>query len=142
MLSLLDKWWTYKQKRYNKQVQQWLEKERKERIRAKYGKYLDMAEKATSKPLYRVNQGLEKLWEECISSGVVKTKRDSLHYHTAEFNNGFTVKFWTANRMFAYASRSEWVSPLGTKLSFDEEMPGMHLCYFIEEQVEKKQINP
>lgn len=141
MLSLLDRWWSYKQGRYDKQVEQQRVKERERHIRLKYGKYLDMAKKDNSKPLYLVNEGLEKLWEECISSGVIKTKRDSLHYHTAEFSNGFTVKFWTANRMFAYASRSEWVSPLGEKLTFDEEMPAMHLCYFIEERVEKKQIS-
>lgn len=140
MLSVLDKWWSYKQSKYDKEAEKQLLRDRENQIRLKYGKYLDMAKKSNEKRLYRVNGGLEKLWEECIDSGVIKSKRNGEHYHIAEFNNGFTVKYWVANRMFAYACRSEWSSPLGTKLTFDEEMPEMHLCYFIEEQVEKKQI--
>jgi hypothetical protein len=67
---------------------------------------------------YPTNQGLKIAVKECLSS--VST---DLYYTTAKFKNGYTIQFWTANQMHAYASQGFVLKPGGTKTHWKDQMP-------------------
>lgn len=71
---------------------------------------------------YPTNRGLNIAVKECLSSGIESVATD-LHYTAAKFKNGYTIQFWTANQMYAYASQGFVLKPDGTKTYWKDEMP-------------------
>lgn len=86
---------------------------------------------------YPTNKGLNIAVKECLSSGVQSVTLND-YYTRAEFKNGYVIQFWTANRMYAYASQGWVVKPDGTKTFWKDEMPSRWTNRTLEKAVAPK----
>lgn len=136
MLDLANRFWDWRAIKIENNKLKLKAKQRALLVSKKYGKWMKMCKE---KPLYYVDPVMTLMFEECIQSGLKSAKRASSCRVGAEFNNGFKVNFWVANKHFAYASKdTTFTSPLGTEIKFpNNSMPDMYMCMFIEEKVEK-----
>ena len=132
MLNLAEKYWEWRESLDIKRQE--LEKELA--FKKKYKKYFDKA-----KGLGSINKSSSKeltsLYIECIESGVSEVKKDA-HRCWAEFNNGYKVVFWIANKMYAYAQDSKFTAPDGSEIDFQHVMPDKWCLFYILEQIEEK----
>lgn len=137
MLDLANKYWDWRAVKLEIQRVKDIEKATLATARKKYGVYMDMAKNHKDKPLYLESLELTKLFEECIESGVTESKAET-HYCHAKFGNGWSVKYWIGNKMYAYARGAEFLNPEGKKICHSESiMPQFYMCFFMEEKIEK-----
>lgn len=86
---------------------------------------------------YRTSAHATKLFIDCINSGVKRVKCD--HYHVrAQFNNGYSVDYWCANKMYAYASDAVFTTDTREKIGFKNQMPKRYALFHILENIENK----
>lgn len=128
MLDLASKYWKWSR--------DWQENSGRRKLYRKY-KIKAFGKSQNEEPSKRV----DALFERCIESGVVESVPGN-YKCKAKFGNGWTVEFWTANKMYGYAmpSWSNFTNSEGLLVKFDGP-PSLYMCYFIEEKIEKFQ-NP
>ena len=137
MLDLANRFWDWRAVKLEVQRIKNEEKANLAIARKKYGLYMDKAKRCSDKALYSECPDLTKVFEDCIESGVTESKTDA-HWCYAKFGNGWTVKFWIANRMYAYARGAEFVNSEGKEVKYgSHSMPQFFMCFVIEDKVEK-----
>lgn len=135
MFDLADRYWGWRAVQVEKQRLKQEERDRLKEARKKYGVYMDRAKNQSAN--YSANIRIDRYFEECIESGVENVKLTE-HYCHAEFNNGWKVKFWIANKMYGYCSNNtEFTFADGKKETFSSHaMPSMYMCFYIQDKVE------
>jgi hypothetical protein len=125
---LLDWWW--------KQRAKW--KKKKDFLK-KYGKWVLNFKESR---LYPLDHNLQSRLLECVDSGVVEVNHRNC-YCEALFGNGLQVKFWIANRMYAYCSKGLITDVNENKILFrwDQRMPEMWFCHMLVDVVENHNLN-
>lgn len=128
MLDLAQRYWDWRERL-----------DEKRRMYSLYGSYMRKA--ATLLTINRpVDKQCTQMFIRCIDSGL-KTVRCDSYYCTATFENGYKVKFWIENKMYAYAQDAEFISPTGEKLSFNRVMPDKWCLFYILDKIENAKIN-
>ncbi|WP_391560680.1 hypothetical protein [Robertmurraya sp.] len=87
---------------------------------------------------YETNKGLDIAIQECLGSGIESVSCSDTYNTTVKFNNGYTIQFWTANRMYAYASQGFVLKPDGTKTYWANQMPSRWTNRKLEKAVAPK----
>lgn len=132
MLNLAQRYWDWRED-LDIKLQ---EAEKELSNKKKYKKYYNKAKKMGSMN-ESPNAELTNLYIECIESGVVASVKGE-HYCVAKFENGYEVRFWIANKMYAYAKDSEFKKPNGEVLDFKSTMPAKWCLFYILEKIENK----
>lgn len=77
------------------------------------------------RPIFRndpTNKGLDRLINGCLDSGM-KSAKIKAYWTEATFENGYSIRWWSSNKMYAYANEGEIVKPDGSKTYWHGEMP-------------------
>lgn len=139
MLNLSGIYWNWKAAKLLKLEELRKEQEEKKRLYNLYGKYIDQAEESKDRALYCESEQLTELFIKCIDSGINSVVKDKYHAE-AVFENGYKVKFWIENKMYAYAKSCVFTSPEGKEQKFgDKTMPKFWCCYMILDKIENFQ---
>lgn len=139
MLNLAERYWQWRESIDVKQQAKQVEREKAQLLRKLYGKYLDQASKSKDSPLYPVSEQCTQLFITCIESGVTSVTK-TRHEATARFGNGYKVKFWIENKMYAYAKEAVFTNNEGKEQGFGNQMPKMWCCYLILDKIENAKI--
>lgn len=86
---------------------------------------------------YPTNKGLDVVFKKCLDSGTKSISSDQ-YYTEVGFNNGYTIKFWNTNPMYAYASRGLVTTPEGKKTYWDATMPSRRMNKRIVKEIQPK----
>ena len=139
--ALANKWWEWKASKAETIARQLEEQQKQRELRAKYGRWMDQAKANKQGPLYVTKPTLSKVFLDFMEEEIISVESDR-HFCRATSASGKVLKFWIANRMFAYANQGKLEDKDGKELfRWHNEMPDYWVCFMLVEKIENNIFN-
>lgn len=139
--ALANKWWEWKAVKAEAIARQLEDQQKQKELRDKYGRWMGQAKANKQGPLCVTKPTLSKVFLDFMEEELISVESDQ-HFCTATSASGKVLKFWIANRMFAYANQGKLEDKDGKELfRWYNEMPDYWVCFMLVEKVENHIFN-